>query len=176
MYFCKYAPFSDTKFLATHSRQRNQTFRNRSRLTGLLSRRNTASHRCHTGPGRSPSARHGLTVDAHFPPFCPGVQNQETPVGMSPGHNKFHMTPYGGMIRIRFKGRSDTASSQLASQAPLCFDCICDNTPNVSKMQWFFTQGSPGRPPASWSGNPSPPLGAGSNRWRRPLGPARSPP
>lgn len=86
----------------------------------------------------------------------------------------FHMTPYGGMIRIRFKGRSDTASSQLASQAPLCFDCICDDTPNISKMQWFFTQESPGRPPASWSGNPSPPLGAGSNRWRRPLGPARS--
>lgn len=59
-------------------------------------------------------------------------------MGMSPGHNKSHMTPYGGMIRIRFKGRSDTASSQLASQAPLCFDCICDDTPNISKVQWFF--------------------------------------
>ena len=37
--------------------------------------------------GAPPQPATEPTVDAHFPPFCPGVQNQETPVGMSPGHN-----------------------------------------------------------------------------------------
>lgn len=137
-YFCKYAPFSDTKFLATHSRQRNQTFRNRSRLTGLLSRRNTASHRCHTRPRALPLSPPRTYRGCPFSPLLSRCTKPGDTCGDVSWSQWFHMTPYGGMIRIRFKGRSDTASSQLASQAPLCFDCICDNTPNVSKVQWFF--------------------------------------
>ena len=51
-----------TAFPPCHARSSRRTppaVENRSRLPGLLSRRNTASHRCFSGPdpGRSPSAR-----------------------------------------------------------------------------------------------------------------------
>ncbi len=58
----------------------------RSRLTGLLSRRNTASHRCLAGPdpGRSPSARSrktGVPENVVFPhaPFSKRVEKRRGP-------------------------------------------------------------------------------------------------
>ena len=38
---------------------------------------------------------------------------------MPPVKNRAEMTSYGGIIRIRLKGRSSITSSQPASQAPL---------------------------------------------------------
>ena len=40
-------------------------------------------------------------------------------MGMPPVKNPCVMTSYGGIIRIRLKGRSSVTSSQPASQAPL---------------------------------------------------------
>ena len=43
---------------------------------------------------------------------------------MPPAKNLLIMTSYGGIIRIRLKGRSSITSSQPAVQAPLSiFDC-----------------------------------------------------
>ena len=85
--------------------------------------------------GAPPQPATEPTVDAHFSPLLPRYTKPGDTCGDVSWSQWFHMTPYGGMIRIRFKGRSDTASSQLASQAPLCFDCICDDTPKISKAQ-----------------------------------------
>ena len=53
-------------------------------------------------------------------------QKQETPGGVPPVKNRPSMTSYGGIIRIRLKGRRSIPSSQPASQAPLYLvrDCI----------------------------------------------------
>ena len=53
-------------------------------------------------------------------------QKQETPGGVPPVKNRTTMTSYGGIIRIRLKGRRSIPSSQPASQAPLYLvrDCI----------------------------------------------------
>jgi len=88
-------------------------------------------------PGRSPSIRHGHTVDARFPSFR-AYKNQETPVGTSPGHNSIQYDSLRRHDPHQVKGRSDTASSQLASQAPLCFDCKGDYTPQNGGLQEVF--------------------------------------
>ena len=47
------------------------------------------------------------------------IKTGDNPCGMPPVKNPCVMTSYGGIIRIRLKGRSSVTSSQPASQAPL---------------------------------------------------------
>ena len=134
----------------------------RSMLTGILSRRNTASHRCNTRFRALPlnplllSERYeksrriphvvsscnraksfptaalstsGIRVEGdsflsacqHKLPciFSCKTKTGDNPCGMPPVKNPCAMTSYGGIIRIRLKGRSLITSSQPASQAPL---------------------------------------------------------
>ena len=79
---------------------------NRSRLAGLLSRRNTASHRCIIGPnpGRSPSVRSRPQPGRHGRVFSPSLskvyKKTADPMGVPPDWNN-QMTSYGGMTHIR---------------------------------------------------------------------------
>ena len=50
-------------------------------------------------------------------------QKQEASAGMPPVKNPCETTSYGGITRIRLKGRSLITSSQPASQAPRIFRC-----------------------------------------------------
>ena len=52
------------------------------------------------------------------------------------------MTSYGGIIRIRLKGRSSVTSSQPASQAPLYLfvEVIIYRISTNCKWGFFFTQ------------------------------------
>ena len=77
----------------------------RSRLTGLLSRRNTASHRTHIWPGRRalplrppPAKRRHAEIFPLAPPSDRMSKNKKAPK-REPGRRK--MTPSGGITRIR---------------------------------------------------------------------------
>ena len=85
---------------------------NRSRLAGLLSRRNTASHRCLLGPdpGRSPSVRSrfftGTPGFFHIPPEKSGyTKNGGGPKRTASAKSAYDCgkRPSGGMTRIRLK-------------------------------------------------------------------------
>ena len=114
--------------------------RKRSRLTGLLSRRNTASHRSHRTQGAPPSPPRPARNGAHIlSPVCLCVcasaqQKTEAPDGASEKNHS--LTSYGGITRIRFKGRSLRTSSQPATQAPPFFPTIY---PGPRVCQFFFT-------------------------------------
>ncbi len=98
-------------------------WKHRSRLPGLLSRRNTASHRCRDPPGgtrvlsgpdagRSPSVRSRpsepgrrcMSLCAHLlhKGFEKTRRTAETRAAVKSPNEQ---TPYGGMIRVRCKGR-----------------------------------------------------------------------
>ena len=68
-------------------------YKSRSRLAGLLSRRNTASHRCISGPdaGRSPSIRrrHSRHAETLFPSrlLLKSVKKQKAPIREPAGEN-----------------------------------------------------------------------------------------
>ena len=51
--------------------------------------------------------------------FSCKIKTGDNPCGVPPVKNPCVMTSYGGIIRIRLKGRSLITSSQPASQAPL---------------------------------------------------------
>ena len=59
-----------------------------------------------------------LSLSASSPLFN-YKQKQEASAGMPPVKNPCETTSYGGITRIRLKGRSSITSSQPASQAPL---------------------------------------------------------
>ena len=59
-----------------------------------------------------------LSLSASSPLFN-YKQKQEASAGMPPVKNPCETTSYGGITRIRLKGRSSSTSSQPASQAPL---------------------------------------------------------
>lgn len=103
----------------------SHSLKGRSRLTGLLSRRNTASHRCYIlDTGRSPSACHGLSraYRLHILSMSFWIKKWRRLIWRL---QKNHcMTSYDGIIRIRLKGRSLVTSSQPASQAPLLSNII----------------------------------------------------
>ena len=128
----------------------------RSRLTGLLSRRNTASHRCvsGTGTGRSPSARSrsGTGAPRFSPPFeksCKwknGAARRAAPCH----HKRTAMTTYGGITHIRWKGRSALASSQPACASSPVFRCVSyaffENLSRGEAVQSLFTLASAAKP------------------------------
>ena len=110
------------------------------------------------GPGRSPSARRLLADPvSSFPKvwflllfFChlfrkhnnpelfksDDIKTGDTHRGMSPV--KIHiMTSYGGIIRIRLKGRSSITSSQPANELP-CFYQIC-NVSMLNHRQIYYS-------------------------------------
>ena len=94
----------------------------RSKLTGFLSRRNTASHRCNTRHKALPFVRRGLTANAVFHrPF----QRKSNPASKKRRHptrclrmNQL-MLSYGGIIRIRCKGRRSYLPLSLSYKLPV---------------------------------------------------------
>ena len=128
-------------------------------LTGILSRRNTASHRLsHTWPRALPlglppagGSRFLLSQSMVFVTFfchlfrkhndpeffkSDDIKTGDTHRGMSPV--KIHiMTSYGGIIRIRLKGRSSITSSQPANELP-CFYQIC-NVSMLNHRQIYYS-------------------------------------
>ena len=75
--------------------------------------------------------------------FSCKIKTGDNPCGVPPVKNPCVMTSYGGIIRIRLKGRSLVTSSQPASQAPLYlfimllytrFSKIQEGTGKISKM------------------------------------------
>ena len=96
--------------------------RNRSRLAGLLSRRNTASHRCYyKTQGAPPLSAAVISRNSPSASLQKSAKKQETPDEVSP--KKQFYTSYGGIIRIRLRVEVKMTSSQPAIQAPL-FCCI----------------------------------------------------
>ena len=92
----------------------------RSRLAGLLSRRNTASHRCKYGSGRSPST---VLRDGGAPcfsclhlPSC--LKEKSGPYGQ-PRKGKAAKRPryasYGGIVHVRYKGQGAAFSQPVGS-------------------------------------------------------------
>ena len=77
----------------------------RSRLNGLLSRRNTASHRTHIGPnaGRSPSVRRRPSRPAGLisPRLLPCKSQKTNGDSQGSPHRCEKPTPSGGITRIR---------------------------------------------------------------------------
>ena len=94
----------------------------RSRLAGLLSRRNTASHRCAVDPGtgRSPSARSrtGRDVRGFPPPFRKELVKTGPPHGQ-PRFQQQITTTYGGITHIRLEGRGAQPPLSPLPRAPL---------------------------------------------------------
>ena len=127
----------------------------RSKLTGFLSRRNTASHRCYTipliflrnsilqGTRRSPSARRGLTADADSPSFQKRKRKPETPEMVSPEEYKLLSLRWHYPNQVQ--GSKVTPSSQPVLQAPRFFNFHHD-TPDSALLQAVFqnNSGSPG--------------------------------
>ena len=92
-------------------------FENRSKLTGFLSRRNTASHRIFTRLRALPLSPPQMWFC--FPPF-PKDKKQENTFWASSCKKSLCMTSYDGIIRIRLKGRSSITSSQpVTTSSPL---------------------------------------------------------
>ena len=97
----------------------------RSRLTGLLSRRNTASHRCLAGPdpGRSPSARSRMARGAGKRFSLHAPFSKEWKNGGGPTWAARRVRPDDDFLRWHYphqvEGRSGCFLS--ANTAPLCF-------------------------------------------------------
>ena len=84
-------------------------------LTGILSRRNTASHRKISRLRALPLSPPHMW----FSLLSQKIKKQENTFWASSCKKSLCMTSYDGIIRIRFKGRSLITSSQPATQAPL---------------------------------------------------------
>ena len=109
----------------------------RSRLPGLLSRRNTASHRCVFGPdtGRSPSVRSRfpgtpLSSPATRPfPSKSSFWHQKNRRTQGPRRSS-DVTSCIGIARIRFGGSKRDASSQPCG-SPVVFGLILHPPPGT---------------------------------------------
>ena len=118
----------------------------RSKLSGFLSRRNTASHRLHTRHKALPFVRRGQTADADNKPPCfqnAEQQNEGAPV-RDASEKRAGVTcfSYGGMIRIRCKGRrllrpplSPANGLPCAIELYRKMKCGCGRTRH---KEWFF--------------------------------------
>ena len=96
---------------------RGKTGSGRSKLDGFLSCRNTASHRCPVvhedrtqvqGAPPRPAARRQSFLAFHSKKAKRACRRHAR-------IHKQHPHPYGGMIRIRFLGRSRTSSQRLSA-------------------------------------------------------------
>ena len=112
--------------------------RNRSRLAGLLSRRNTASHRCYyKTQGAPPLSAAVISRNSPSASLQKSAKKQETPDEVSP--KKQFYTSYGGIIRIRLRVEVKMTSSQPAIQAPLFL--LYYYTASFVRLQVFLSDG-----------------------------------
>ena len=114
----------------------------RSRLTGLLSRRNTASHRCAVDPdtGRSPSVRSRPGRDVRgFLLLSETSASKTGPPHGQPRFQSFVMTTYGGITHIRLRGSRRSASSQpAAASSPVFGESIMLLFPSPVKRDFLL--------------------------------------
>ena len=104
--------------LARYPHRECDAWKIRSRLTGLLSRRNTASHRCYTRHRALPLCPPRFHRGCRITILCKRVKNRRHLIGCL--RKKQIMTSYGGIIRIRLKGRSEILPLSLLCKLP-CF-------------------------------------------------------
>ena len=117
----------------------------RSKLTGFLSRRNTASHRCAYRPEALPSCPPKLNWDMPAPTSFPKKLGQKTEAAQFGGlHQNPCCTGVPTLALSKSGYRSKvTPSSQPVLQAPVCSIVQRHYTPILPVLQDFFC----GRPP-----------------------------